>query len=55
MKYVWTKAAQDRAEELNLAPRTEGTEATIGGEPIDGPIAIAFIGRGLIREVENEN
>lgn len=52
MKYVWTKTAQERAEELCLEPRIEGTEATVGGDPIDGPIAIAWIGRGLIREVE---
>ncbi len=55
MKYIWTKYAEERAKELGRPPRKAGTEASCGGEPISRPMSLAWIDRGLIEAVEENN
>lgn len=53
--YVFTKKAEERAKELGVEPRIAGTQAMCGYEPVFGLQAKAWLEKGYIEEVEDED
>lgn len=53
MRYVYTAKGEQRAKEIGVEPRKEGTLAMSGYEPVSGFVAQAWLKKGYIREEED--